>query len=817
MAKKQFLNKFRMSNVNVSDESVELQERRKAFESQLRIFAIVNKVQRLDIEGFLNDAFHIYESELEHTVELHNMVKSMTTLVAEFEKNILTTNANENGNENENDNNANESGEQTIKETLYFSTPVVIIGTDSDLKQNYEINIIDEILKSVEETAIRGSGFTLARIIELNVQISSYRPLRGSSFVKTPDKLEWKKAIVNVKNTSDDMCFKWAILSALHPAAQNPHRLQNYLQYENELNFDGINFPVSLKDIDKFVKQNEQISVNVYYYDDDKVEVCPLRVSNIVKEHHIHLLLLIGNNRINTNGADTTENKIKVMLESDQIQAHYCWIKNLSRLLSSQLTKHGHTTFICDRCLNYFISVELLAKHSKNCTNECRIEMPLSPWISFKNTEFQLKAPFIIYADCEAILKRLSDEEQNHVFTEGCSTSAYQEHIIYSVGYYFKCEFNDALSYYAYSGNKVDCVEWFINELSLISQTVAQMLSENEPIKPLNDDEKLAFNDLATVCSICAKPFKMTDIRVRDHCHFTGNYRGPAHNECNLNYQESRTIPIVMHNLSGYDAHLLIRKLATEMDGDISVIPNNVEQYISFTKVVNESTRGHCYKEKIKLKFIDSCRFMPASLNQLASLLPADKKRILYSEGLKEYSHEQLTMLQRKGVFPYDYVDSFERLNETALPSQAEFYSELNDDEIDDEEYEFACKIWEKFQIKTLGEYSELYLKTDVLLLADVFENFRDSCHNIYKLDPAHYFTSPGLSFDAMLKYTGVVIELIADIEMMLFVERGIRGGISQCGKRYAKANNKYMKTDFKPNEKTNFLMYLDGMFFLSA
>lgn len=170
-------------------------------------------------------------------------------------------------------------------------------------------------------------------------------------------------------------------------------------------------------------------------------------------------------------------------------------------------------------------------------------------------------------------------------------------------------------------------------------------------------------------------------------------------------------------------------------------------------------------------------------------------------------------MLERKGVFPYDYVDSIERLSEKSLPSIEHFYSQLNEEGISQREYEFACEIWKKFQLKTLGEYSELYLKTDVLLLADVFENFRDACYATYKLDPAHYFTAPGFSFDAMLKYTGVKIELFTDVEMLIFIERGIRGGISQCSKRHVKANNKYMKADYNPNEKSNYLMYLDGEF----
>lgn len=624
------------------------------------------------------------------------------------------------------------------------------------------------------------------------------------------------------------MCFKWAILSALHPAKSNSQRLSNYKRYENELNFDGIEFPVSVKDIDKFMKQNETISVNVYYYDDAQDHVYPLRISSNVREHHIHLLLIIGQNRFNTNRASTTAEKMKAVINSNQIQSHYCWIKDLSKLVNNQLNSHGHKLFLCDRCLNYFEKVEKLDKHLEDCTNECQIEMPedTAKWTKFTHYSNQLMTPFIIYADTEAYLKRLNVNEQNNVFSEECKTNAYQEHRVYSVGYYFKCAFDDTLSYYASSENRKDknqdCIDWFIKELKDRADFLTEKLDVNVPMRQLTWREQDLFHDVNTPCSICTLPFKPTDKRAHDHCHFTGEYRGPAHISCNLNYQPSRVIPIVMHNLSGYDAHLFIKKLATKITGNISIIPNNMEQYISFTKTVineNESKekdkikrkRDVSYKDKIRLKFIDSCRFMPASLSDLAELLPTSKKRILYAECQKDYSSEQMTMLERKGVFPYDYVDNPEKLNETALPTKDQFYSELNDSSIDENEYKFACEIWKKFNIKTLGQYSELYLKTDVLLLADVFENFRETCHTLYQLDPAHYLTAPGLSFDAMLKYTGASIELLTDVEMLLFIERGIRGGITQCNKRHVKANNKYMKTAYNPDEKSRFLMYLDG------
>lgn len=136
-----------------------------------------------------------------------------------------------------------------------------------------------------------------------------------------------------------------------------------------------------------------------------------------------------------------------------------------------------------------------------------------------------------------------------------------------------------------------------------------------------------------------------------------------------------------------------------------------------------------------------------------------------------------LPLLERKGVFPYDYVDSLEKLNELSLPTREQFYSELNDEEISNAEYEFAQQIWNKFGIQTLGDYSDLYMQTDILLLADVFENFRDICHQIYKLDPVHYYSCPGFSWSSMLKYTKVEIELLDDPDILFFIEGGIRGG----------------------------------------
>ena len=164
----------------------------------------------------------------------------------------------------------------------------------------------------------------------------------------------------------------------------------------------------------------------------------------------------------------------------------------------------------------------------------------------------------------------------------------------------------------------------------------------------------------------------------------------------------------------------------------------------------------------------------------------------------------------RKGVYPYEYMDSWERFNETSLPDKKAFYNELNLEDIADKDYAHAQKVWQVFEIKNLGVYHDLYVQCDKLLLADVFENFRDKCIEIHGLDPAHFLSAPGLAWQACLKKTGVKLELLTDIDMLLMVQDGNRGGICQAIYRYAKANSKYINNCDK-RKIISYLIYLDA------
>ena len=164
----------------------------------------------------------------------------------------------------------------------------------------------------------------------------------------------------------------------------------------------------------------------------------------------------------------------------------------------------------------------------------------------------------------------------------------------------------------------------------------------------------------------------------------------------------------------------------------------------------------------------------------------------------------------RKGVYPYEYLDEWNKFNEKELPSKELFYSSFTMEDISETDYAHANNVFKKFNLNNLGEYHDLYVRSDTLLLADVFENFRNACMKNYELDPAHFISLPGLAWQACLKKTDVELELLTDYDMLLMIEEGIRGGICHAIQRYAKANNKYMR-DYDKNKESSYIQYLDA------
>ena len=674
------------------------------------------------------------------------------------------------------------TGEVITLKTAFNSKPEVNLeGTDVHDLYN---TMADRVLEAMATFQRDGSNWTFKSIICLEIHTVVYEPLKGNSYIPLPPKLAQKKAIINMKN-EDDKCFTWSVLRALNPREDHAERIDKDLnKKEDSLNMTGIVYPVQLNAIDKFERQNPTISINVFGYEES---VCPLRVSKCEDRVVVNLLLI-----------------------SDDEKRHYCLIKSMSRLLSSQTSKRNGVQYYCMRCLNPFHSQESLDKHLEYCsTHEAvKTEMPGEGTIlSFKNYNRSMRVPFIVYADFESFIKPIDTCEPN---PENSYTKQYQKHTPSSFCYYIKC-FDDEVYYqnpvtYTASTENEDVAQIFVNMLEEDVKSIYKRFGK--PKKMLFGAKEREEFDEATECWICHGELGLD--RVRDHCHLTGKYRGAAHNKCNLQYRRPKFIPVVFHNLSGYDSHLFIKNLGVT-EGNINCIPNNEEKYISFSKdiVVGEYTNknGKVIAVKQQLRFIDSYKFMPSSLDQLVENLD---KNCCVNTG-KFYKGKQLSLLMRKGVYPYEYASSCARFDDKQLPPKEAFYSKLTDEGISDDDYKHAHAVWDEFDMKTFKDYHNLYNVSDVLLLADVFENFRDVCMKNYQLDPAWYYTAPGLAWDAALKKTGVELELLSDIDMLLMFEKGIRGGISMISNRHGKANNSYMGDEYDDKRATKYITYLDA------
>ena len=231
---------------------------------------------------------------------------------------------------------------------------------------------------------------------------------------------------------------------------------------------------------------------------------------------------------------------------------------------------------------------------------------------------------------------------------------------------------------------------------------------------------------------------------------------------------------------------------------NLSVIPNSYEKYMSLGM-------GN-------LKFIDGFQFMASSLEKLVTNLYDENDKYKNFHSMKQYFGDHTDALCRKGMYPYEWMDDISKMNHVGLPPKDAFYSKLSQTTFDHMgEYIFAEHVYKSLKCKSFRDYHLAYLKTDVLLLADVFENFRNTCFEHYGLDPANYISAASLSWDAMMLKTGVKLELISDLKVLDIIERSRRGGLCFVGsKRHVVANNKYMDT-YDADKESNYLMYLDA------
>lgn len=316
-------------------------------------------------------------------------------------------------------------------------------------------------------------------------------------------------------------------------------------------------------------------------------------------------------------------------------------------------------------------------------------------WLKFSDISKQLRVPFVVYADFERILERQYGCQPD---PSKSSTIKLAKHV--PSGFTYKVvglSPETTKNHVTYRGH--DAVDVFVDHMVKLEDEIKRVL-RNPKSMDLSEEETKAFQE-ATLCYICHGELR-SDV-VRDHCHVAGKFRSSAHSSCNLNFRLRERIPVFFHNLKGYDAHHSMNVIGKFKHKKINCIPQNHEKYISFSLG--------------RLDFVDTFQFLSASLDKLSVNLA--------KEGLNKFVFARnqpikMQLLSRKGVYPYRYMNSLKKFNETKLPPQQAFYNDLDGKTVSDQDNIHAQRVWDVFNIQTLGHYHDLYMKTDFHLLADV-------------------------------------------------------------------------------------------------
>ena len=336
-------------------------------------------------------------------------------------------------------------------------------------------------------------------------------------------------------------------------------------------------------------------------------------------------------------------------------KSHYTLVNNFHRLIRSQKTKSKDgKIFICKRCFSHFTKEELLDKHIKYCSNNATevVKMPEpNTMLYFKNYHKQLPIPFVVYADFECFTKPMNTCSPN---PKDSYNYNYQKHEPSGFCFYAKSivpKINIKPIIYTKTFEDEDIAKVFVEKLTELTKGIYNdFYLRPKPLR-LTRAEQKSFEE-ATICHICSK--KLEKDKVRDHCHFTGKYRGAAHNKCNLECRKPKVLPVIFHNLQGYDAHLFIKQLA-KLEGELKCIPSTEEKYISFSKTIKvaeyKDIGGNIIPLKFEIRFLDSFKFLQTSLSNLVSNLSPDD-----FQNTKHVFKSNTGLLTRKGVYPYDYV-----------------------------------------------------------------------------------------------------------------------------------------------------------------
>ena len=634
---------------------------------------------------------------------------------------------------------------------------------------------IEKILDSYDSYMKSGSGWVLREVVYSHINIYKYQIWGGGGkkqiyrYYCLPKSLIKKRSCITVfPPTTDNKCFLYCVLASLFHKATPQHGPKNdlklYQRYEELLNTRNISYPTKISEIPDFEKDNN-LQINVVTVDG--------------KGQNLRFLY--------KSTQKSTKKPINLLLYNK----HFSLINYWSCFLNFSVSNRRK---LCQECGNFYLS---RLRKCSICSFETSCQslkfMPKGAKQKFKNFKNCCFSNFVYYADIETEFVNVKHQTNSN-------TKKLKQHQPLAIGLYRVCT-SEQFSHKSpilHIGR--DCIKKFFktleNEIDFIDYV------QNTVNFPLHMSESANENfNSAKQCYVCLKNFTPELKKLRDHNHLKkiDNYRGAICNSCNLNRTDTEwsQTPIIFHNGSRYDSHFLLQNIHLLADNPTNVIGRSGENIMSFSLFKN------------RFKILDSINHLSGSLDKLVSVMKHSGKNFFNTK--KVFGDDQTTqnLLCQKGFFPYNFLclENLQKIQ--SIPNREKFHNDLTNKKITYEDYKHAVNVWRHMRCKNLQDYLEIYLATDITLLADVFENYRSFFYAKFNLDPTKYSSLPGLSYDCMMRLTGCEIDFIYDQEMFLFIRRALRGGLTNVNQKLAIGNNSFLQ-DYDPTKKTSYIIYLD-------
>ena len=725
---------------------------------------------------------------LKQQLRQHKIIRFGTVVTGRFEI------PDDNGDENQ------EEGifEKEMEMPMRSPYRILFLGDEEEIDLRLDACLRDT-LQRLEDLELRGSGWSLCDILSFVMEVGkcsligscdgfpkNLKSLAGSEYLRSPP-------------SSGERCFLSAIAQHFLPDGCTEKDIEKWAK--TNLNLEGAKFPMNVKKLRQFEAKNTHLGLKINVFLRQGGKCFPAYRSEVLSREAINLLLvpfdltnelkydkkesgeILSDDSDSENENGVVKKKKKKLDDFSLLdqQLHYCYITDLDKFLSHYYT-HSNTrrrygSLHCVNCLANFTTKESLAEHQLLCfkMQTQKVQLSKTDTLAFSDWQNKDGYPILGFFDFESALVPTPREShptcqncQNLGSPKDCKHATFEQNEQVPICYSLVFINREREILFQRTESSSNVMPLFFKALEDATKLLVPKTQKYQYKMFWTDEDDLKYRQ-ATTCHYCGETFKEKGPRkkVRDHSHIDGKGIGAAHQNCNLRNKAKEGLLLYCHNLSGYDSHFIIKHYDTTNCSEFSAIPTNTERFKTF--------------EINQVKFVDSMAFFDASLAELVDDLVAGdcQFKILENSGIYKTAEQRSTLIKSKGIFPYEYIKSYNVLKEKGLPSIENFYSSLREKSVSPEDYNQAVKTYNLMGCETLEDYCQLYCRLDTLQLAEAMLAFIEEVQIDFGLDASNYISLPQLAWQCMLKHTGVVLDYLPNMDMINIFEQNIRGGVS--------------------------------------